>query len=329
VLLRMRFSLRKKIVQIVSHWLTREAERESSHTPLYDFDRLCYELRPGDVLLTEGRSHVAEVIKLTTQSPWTHSVLYIGRLYDVEDLVLRETLQRHFNGDPNEQLIIEAMLGEGTIVTPLKNYHQEHIRICRPKGLAPVDAQKVIAYAISQIGKDYDVRQILDLLRFMFPYSIVPRRWRSSLFGHNAGNQTRTVCSTMMAEAFHAVNFPILPFASKTPEGAIKLHQRNPRLFTPKDFDYSPYFDIIKYPFFGIDDISIYKRLPWGEQDIYCNDANDCYIKTSNKDKVGSGMTEFAQKKLVKRTMATDITPDNSQNDVSLPIGKANSNSKE
>lgn len=294
-------SLSQKFIHWVGKALTKESAREKHHTPLYDFDRLSYELRPGDVLLTEGRSHVAEVIKLTTQSPWTHSMLFLGRLYDIRDKATRDKIKHHFDGDPKEQLLIEAMVGEGTIVTSLNKYRDEHIRICRPKGLSPADAQKVIAYSVDQLGTDYDVRQILDLLRFLFPYSFLPRRWRSSLFQHEFSKRNnRTVCSTMMAEAFHSVNFPILPFAEKTDDGRVRLYQRNPRLYTPKDFDYSPYFDIIKYPFFGLEDISIYRKLPWTSEDIYCNDLNDCYTKTSDKANGEIDIAEFPRQEIVK-----------------------------
>ena len=261
----------------ISEWLAKEREPHPKSVPLYDFDRLCYEIRPGDVLLVEGRSRVSEVIKLITQSTWSHSALYIGRLYDVEDPALRQRVAECYHGDAGDQLVIEALLGIGAVVNPLKHYAYYNTRICRPKGLTRSDAQRVIVYAIRRLGTDYDIRQMLDLARFMFPYSIVPRRWRSSLFEHNAGAPTRTLCSSMLAEAFAAVQFPILPYISRQDDGSVRLYQRNPRLFTPRDFDYSPYFDIIKYPFLGIEDAAAYRRLPWDQQGILCNDENDCY----------------------------------------------------
>lgn len=298
--------LRRRIGRWITRSLMKEAPPAPYSTPLYDFDRLCYELRQGDVLLNEGRSQVSEVIKLVTQSPWTHSMLYIGRLYDIENPIIRARVKANYAGDPNDQLIIEAELGVGTIVSSVQKYKLAHIRICRPKNLSPQDAQQVISYAVNQIGLDYDVRHILDLLRFMFPYSFLPRRWRSSLFAKHPGKQTRTVCSTMMAEAFHSVKFPIMPFAEKTENGKIRLFQRNPRLYTPKDFDYSPYFDIIKYPFFGLDDISIYKRLPWEDEEIYCNDINDCYAKASHEPVKLANGNEFPDYKTVETNINTE-----------------------
>lgn len=230
------------------NWLTRRRPIRTS-TPLSDFQRLRHEIRPCDVLLVEGRSRVSEVIKLITQSPWSHAALYIGRLHDIEDPLLRDDLRTHYMGPADTQLIIESELGMGTVVRPLTVYEQEHLRICRPRGIDYLKTQKVTRYALSRLGVPYDVRQIFDLARFLFPWFILPRRWRSSLFSTHPGANTHTVCSTMIAEAFGSIEFPILPLVKRVEEGGVRLYMRNPKLCTPSDFDYSPYFDIIKYPF--------------------------------------------------------------------------------
>ena len=281
----------------VVHWLTHDFA--TPQAALSNFERLRYEIRPGDVILVEGRSHVSEIIKTITLSNWTHSALYIGRLHDIEDPALRAHIQRFYKGDAGEQLIIEAMLGQGTIVDTLSKYRGDHLRICRPNGITHADAQKVLAYAGNQLGTDYNVRQLLDLARFMFPYGILPRRWRSSLFEHNAGAPTRTVCSTMMAEAFASVHFPILPILQYDEDGNLTLYKRNTRLITPKDFDYSPYFDVIKYPIFDFDELSVYRKLPWNKEGLMCNDANDCFIPRqpgySQNIKSGGAPTVFTR----------------------------------
>lgn len=265
--------------QKVTRWLTHEAPVNG--LPLSDFSRLCFEIRPCDVLLVEGRSRVSNVIKSITHSSWTHAALYIGRLHDVADPEIRSLIARHYRGDEREQLVVEAVLGEGTVISPLSKYRGEHLRICRPKGLSLQDAQQVVAFGVRHLGADYDVRQLLDLARFMYPYALVPRRWQSSLFEHNAGIATRTVCSSMIAAAFTSVHFPILPVIHRETDGRLHLYKRNARFYTPRDFDYSPYFDIIKYPFLGFDDLAIYRQLPWDQSGVVCNDANDCFIPQS------------------------------------------------
>lgn len=262
--------IRNWLYDRVIRWLNHEQPNEWG--PLCDMERLRYEIRPGDIILVEGRTRVSEVIKILTQSPWSHSALYLGRLYDIEDPDMRDCVQYFYDGDPNEQLVIEALLGRGTIISPLSSYQNDHLRICRPKNLSPEDSNKVIAYALKQLGSDYDVRQLLDLGRFLFPWTILPRRWRSSLFNHNAGQPTRTVCSCMLAEAYASVDFPVLPFVLRREDGATRVYKRNPKLFTPRDFDYSPYFDIIKYPYLGLDEMSVYRSLPWQEDRVIDDD---------------------------------------------------------
>ena len=258
-------------------------EEEITGVPPCDFDRLCFEIRPCDVLLVEGRSRVSEVIKTVTQSVWTHSALYIGRLVDIKDKSVREHVSWLYDGDPEDHLIIEPLLGEGTIISPLKKYAREHLRICRPTGLSHTDSQNVIENAVNHLGRDYNVKQILDIYRFLLPYHFVPKRWRSSLFEHNAGESTRTVCSTMIANAFSSVHFPILPVVHKSDKG-YRLYKRNTLLYTPRDFDYSPYFEIIKYPLLGLNDLAVYRQLPWDQNGVICNDENDCYIADPSGD---------------------------------------------
>jgi hypothetical protein len=230
---------------------------------LCHFEFLEREVRPGDVILFAGKTRVSKAIQMVALSPWTHAALYIGRLNDIHDPLAREKLQAHFHGDPNEQLLVESLLGQGTIVTPLKNYYSENLRICRPSGLDWRDSDHVVSAAIDHLGMEYDVHQLLDLARFLFPYGILPRRWRSSLFQHNAGHPTHIICSSMIARCFQQVNYPILPTISNDQQDKVSLCERHFRLFIPSDFDYSPYFEIVKYPAWNFSEQPAYRNLPW------------------------------------------------------------------
>ena len=265
-------------------WLTYEPP--NYQTPLTNFERLRYELRPGDVLLVEGRSNVSEIIRTITQSIWTHSFFYIGRLHDIDDPAMRAHVQKFRHCEMDDQLIIEALLGEGIVVKTLDEYKGEHLRICRPRGITRADVQKVINYAISQLGVDYNVRQLMDLARFMFPYWFLPKRWRSTLFEHNAGRPTKTVCSTMMAEAFARVRFPIHPVLYRDGNGQLKLMRKNSQLVTPRDFDHSPYFDVIKYPMLDFDELGVYRKLPWDQTGVHCNSFGDCFVSDPDEIEV-------------------------------------------
>jgi len=254
-----------------ANWITYDPP--PVETPPCDFNRLRSEIRPGDVLLIEGRSRVSDIIRAITQSPWTHAALYLGRADEIENEELRQIVEKNQTKEGNIRLVIEGMLGKGMIISPLSNYRHHHIRICRPIGLSLTDREAVIAYAIKAVGKPYNVRRLLDLARYLLPWSFLPRRWGSSLFTTPNGTLESGICSSMIAEAFTAVKFPILPFIKNDNVSGIEMIQRNPYIFTPKDFDYSPYFEIIKYPIFDpAEMLPYYRRLPWTDKNIMHQD---------------------------------------------------------
>jgi hypothetical protein len=263
----------------VVSWL--KQRKPLPNTPLSDFERIRHEVKSCDVILVEGRSRVSEVIKLITQSSWSHAVLYIGRLHDIEDPLLKDVVRQHYLGTADKQLIIESELGLGTIVRSLTTYEHEHLRICRPRGLGHRDSQQVINYAIGELGTAYDVRQVFDLARFLFPWFIMPRRWRSSLFSTNPGKNTHTVCSSMIAEGFNSIQFPILPLVKIVENERVRLFMRNPKLCTPSDFDYSPYFDIIKYPFLDFQHYAEQRLIPWEGAGELTEDERGMYLVTA------------------------------------------------
>ena len=251
------------------NWLLRQ--RPPRLVPLSDFNRIKHEVRQCDVLLVEGRSRMGDMIQTITQSPWIHAALYIGRLHDTNSKMCRKKLACHARFPPEMQLVIESKFGEGTVVSSLDGYCGDHLRICRPEGLSADDCKSVIEHATSYLGVAYDTRQILDLARFFLPWKILPRRWRSSLFQLRAGQETKTVCSTMIANSFDSARFPILPMTQRAQNGDLQLHHRNPKFCMPSDFDYSPHFKIIKYPFIDTG-VPIYRRLPWIERMVNDNE---------------------------------------------------------
>ena len=247
----------------ITGWLNGTSKSNLELPILNNFDHMMRDIRLADVILFEGRTRVSEVIKIITLSPWTHAAIYIGRLDDIKDPRAKNIIKKHYDGDPSEPLVIESLLGYGTIVNPLSHYRKDTLRICRPDGLSNEDQNKVVCFATEHLGLNYDVKQILDLARFLFPYAILPRKWRSSLFQHNAGKPTAIVCSSMIARCFQNVSFPILPIVENKHKERVKLLKRNFRLFTPADFDYSPYFKVIKFPVLPFADKTNYRNLPW------------------------------------------------------------------
>jgi hypothetical protein len=255
----------KWIIGGFSRWLLRDEPPRRKY--LCNFQHISYEVRPTDVLLIEGRNRISSIIRVISQSPWTHAALYIGQLSDIKDPNLRKIVKKYYDGKPTTQLLIESEIGVGTTVSPLTKYEDDHIRILRPQGLSNDDAENVIRYSINRLGVRYDLRHLADLARFVFPWSLFPRRWRSSLFAQNAQQPTRDICSSMVAEAFKSVDFPILPLVTEGKDG-LELVHRNSRLYTPSDFDYSPYFAIIKYPIFPMNDRNNSRNLHWRDGEI-------------------------------------------------------------
>lgn len=265
-------SLYQKLRDKLYKWLTYEPP--PTEVLPHDFNKLIHELRPGDVILIEGRSRVAKIIRTITQSPWTHAAFYIGRLVDYEDEELQDIIHNH-SDDVNikTRLIIEDVLDKGTVVMPLSFYHNHHIRICRPVGITHADMHLVIKYVVKSLGQPYNVRHLLDLARFILPWTILPRRWGSCLFRTSSGEAESGICSSLIAEAFLSVQFPVLPYVKPNKDEGVEVFHRNPYLFTPKDFDYSPYFEIIKYPLFNPDEpLPYYRRLPWNKTGLLHQD---------------------------------------------------------
>ena len=250
------------IYRLFAAWMNKTIEPPDRH--MSDLAQAVGKLRPGDVVLVEGRSRVGTAIKTITQTSWTHVAMYAGRICDQDHPQIRRILRRHYKGSETDHLLVEAELGSGAIVTPIDKYFDFHVRICRPRTLTPGDTGLVLIHALERVGIEYDVRQLLDLARWLYPYSLLPRRWRSTLFdkGLERG-RTHTICSTLIADAFHSVDYPIRPTLVADETGDLRLSQANARMCTPRDFDASPYFDIIKYPLIQLEDKGVYRRLPW------------------------------------------------------------------
>jgi hypothetical protein len=246
----------------VGHWMAARAI-EPDTEPLANtpqLKRLEAILQPCDILLVDGGgTKVASIIKYMTQSTWSHAALYVGK-----------SLQGHHTGK-DDGVLVESELGKGVIISPLARYAGYPVRICRPVGLSEQDKLKVIGFCARHIGDDYDARNIFDLLRWLMPTIPVPMRFRRRMLALGSGEPTRVICSGLIAQAFQSVKFPILPSVKRimadNGEDAARdiLHIRHHSLYTPRDFDVSPYFAVVKPT---IEHGFNYKSFAWNERDI-------------------------------------------------------------
>lgn len=252
---------RRKLITEAAKLLTKPLNNYVVRVP-NDIAVLRSSLRKGDVLLIEGDQRISQVIRYLTQSSWSHCALYVGDALLKGSPVQAEWARRKF-GERASHLLVEAIEGDGVTVSPIDKYIPYNIRICRPEGLSRADADQVVRYACSCIGDRYDLRHIVDLARYFFPVSIVPRRWRRAALTFGRDRERAVICSTMIARGLALVGYPIIPehVASEAidPDGRLqrllpqrwqrrraRFRRRDPKLVTPRDFDLSPYFHIVK-----------------------------------------------------------------------------------
>jgi hypothetical protein len=77
----------------------------------------------------------------------------------------------------------------------------------------------------------------------------VPQRWRRRMIAFGSGDPTKIICSALIAQAFDAVRYPILPKITRAGSRQARreiLHIRDSSLYMPRDFDISPYFEVVK-----------------------------------------------------------------------------------
>jgi hypothetical protein len=250
-----------------------------------DPSALARHIRVGDVLLVNGDSRIAAIIRYLTQSAWSHAALYVG------DELLRQggerarELERRYGADAG-RLLIEA-LPEGVVATPLAKYVDFNIRLVRAHGLRREDRDRIVADAVSALGWRYDVRNVLDLARYLVPVTLVPARFRRNALRLGSGVPTEVICSSLIGELFQRVRFPILPPSELPGTSAAPLparvrllrrilrrpsrdysglfRPRHPTLLTPADFDLSPYFEVVKFNVIADGDFD-YRRIRWAAE---------------------------------------------------------------
>ena len=283
MLVRFRQVLRALIVEWMVRLLVREHRGYRQRSP-NDLEALRAVLRPGDVLLVEGSQRISEVIKYLTQSSWSHAALYVGDAIDKRGGELARDAREEF-GDEADFLLVEATVEKGVTAAPLSKYVDHNLRICRPVRLRPGDLSTVLDTVIAQIGMPYNVDHIIDLFRYFLPIALLGP-WRSSAQESSWKLRKDVICSSQIAMAFERVRYPVQPTVAHVDHPAAKgrrlpgwslLGRRrskrslletgvftpaDPRYITPRDFDLSPYFRVVKPVADDRSDFD-YKKITW------------------------------------------------------------------
>lgn len=257
--------IRQFIVRQFVRLLTKPLRNYTTRFP-NDLTALKRHIRKGDIILVEGEQRISEVIKYLTQSSWSHAAIYIG-----DELIRRphpHTGQfRATFGEEAHFLLIEALVEGGVIASPLSKYINFNIRVCRPYNLRKDHLQLILDDVIGQLGYTYDLQNVFDLARYFLPVSLVPRRFRRKALQFGSSLPTEVICSSLIASAFGKVGFPIIPTIVRDRQnGAVSpsflrrlfsrspfpptspvFRRAHPTLVTPRDFDLSPYFEVVKF----------------------------------------------------------------------------------
>ena len=226
-------------------------------------DQTASVLRTGDIVLVDGNTRISTAIKYLTQSSWSHACLFVGR-----------------GGESSSaSTLLEADLQEGVRLVEPNYYADANLRICRPVGLSDEDREALVRFAMSKLGHQYDKKNVFDLVRYLIQKPVVPNRLRRSMIGLGSGEPTKAICSTLIAETFQSIDYPILPVQDFVLTNECKhltsggeavgrggevpvFYRRHFTHYTPRDFDLSPYFRIVKPTLEqGFD----YRKLRWSE----------------------------------------------------------------
>src|SRR4030081_172536 len=140
-ILRLISSMRARLFAALAVFLTQPVKRYSPATTA-DPGSLSAVLRNGDVLLTEGNTRAAALVKRLTRSTWSHVSMYVGPLEE----------------GPNPRCIVEADIAAGVRSIRLSELEGMNIRVLRPVGLNDTDRGRLAEWVVSQIGGEYDLK---------------------------------------------------------------------------------------------------------------------------------------------------------------------------
>src|SRR2546429_3084619 len=200
--------LRTALIGALASYLAQPVKHYSPATDT-DPQSLSAVLHHGDVLLTEGNTRVAALVKRITQSTWSQVSMYVGPL----------------ERGPDPLCIVEADIAAGVSPVRLWELKGLHVRVLRPTGLNEKDRSRLAEWVVSRIGGEYDLAHAWALARKLLrlPSRLPPPH-------AIAESATRFICSSLLAHAFALIGTPILPVR---------------RYLTPGDFESAPLFEVV------------------------------------------------------------------------------------
>jgi uncharacterized protein YycO len=95
----------------------------------------------GDVLLSDGNTRVAALVKRITPSTWSHVSMYVGPLEE----------------GPSPRCIVEADITAGVRSIRLSELNALHVRVLRHIGPNDMHRRQLADWVVSRIGSGYDL----------------------------------------------------------------------------------------------------------------------------------------------------------------------------
>ena len=191
--------------------------------PACDRQRLAATLDRGDVLLCDGNTRAAALVKRVTRSTWSHVSMYVGPL----------------EAGPDPRCIVEADFAAGVRAIRLSELNALQVRVLRPVRLSDEHRRLLAEWVVSRIGSEYDLAQAWFLGRSLLRLPVRARS-RSSPDATTASS-TRFICSSLLAQAFALVGYPIQPDTPLVGRAAA-IDYRN---VTPGDFEHALALEMI------------------------------------------------------------------------------------
>jgi hypothetical protein len=212
--------IRSRLYALCAGYLTQQVKPSA----VTSTDRLSLSsvLRHGDVLLTEGNTRAAALVKCLTKSAWSHVSMYVGPLED----------------GPNPLCIVEADIAAGVRSIRISDLEMLNVRVLRPVGLNDTERDRLAAWVVSRIGGEYDLTHAWVLARAFLP--VAPKVSLAPVPAGSAEGATRFICSTLLAHAFALVGNPIPPI--RTPAA---VSAPDYRYVIPSDFETASGFVVV------------------------------------------------------------------------------------
>jgi hypothetical protein len=214
--------MRGRVVDAVAAYLTQQIGKGASATD--DVRSLSSTLLPGDVLLTDGKTRAAALVRRITQSSWAHVAMYVGALEEGTD----------------PRCIVEADVVEGVRSVRLSQLDGLRVRILRPRGLNEMDRRRIANWVVSRIGDAYDLRHAWALATTLLRVPLAARL--AATPDRMAQSATQFICSTLLAQAFVVAGTPIAPMQLRPREQDAADH----RYVTPRDFENAAIFEVVR-----------------------------------------------------------------------------------